>query len=362
VSLSEILVQNADTDSEWSSITLLATDKPFTVNNGQLQLAQAAFVEESENTDGTNNNITRSDFSDGSGNRHIAGTGISEEVTIDLAYDVSNLKIALRCEVTDKKDYELFVVNDGVGGSFLTDFGVSDPLEWNFESLGSFNAGQHTIELKLNDSLVGTASTIDTDVIAIYDGDFTYTFDNTVGTNGYLSGPELFPSGAQATLDLATSRRNISEGTFNSTWKDSDVSGAQAIEIAPDGSTFQAFNNTTSGSFSFANPTQEITTRFTFDRYGSRTTATPTSGFKGQAINLWELTVNPDTPSPDDIGTTNARAIVPPNTSGITGNTVREAGLKSGSTLLTRHQLAEFVLQTDQRLASSETNRFKGTE
>ena len=69
---------------------------------------------------------------------------------------------------------------------------------------------------------------------------------------------------------------------------------------------------------------------------------------------------NPDATVTDGISETLTRAIVPPNTTGIVGETVREAGLKSNGTLLTRHVLADFTLLADQRLASSEITRFSG--
>jgi len=191
-------------------------------------------------------------------------------------------------------------------------------------------------------------------------------FDNTdlsTVSRDYLNDPELYPNVATQKLSTSTTRRNISEGSFDGTWN--NTTNNQFVEISPDGSNYQTFNNTSSSNYTFSNATQSIDVNLGLSRYPVNTNPqneTPRFGYNGQAVDLWELFVNPDTPSPDDIGTTNARAIVPPNTSGITGNTVREAGLKSGSILLTHHQLAEFVLQTDQRLASSETNRFKGTE
>jgi hypothetical protein len=224
-------------------------------------------------------------------------------------------------------------------------------------------AGTHTVTVEYSGFAGNTEPRFD--LIAVVDKRYVKdvsNLDNTLSSSGgYLSEPSLFPSGFTQTLNSVTTRRNISKGKFNSTWVDGNVTGAQAIELSRDGSTFQTFNNTTNASYSFSSPTQEITARFVFDNYGSRTGVTPTEGFEGQAIDLWELFVNPDTPSPDDIGTTVARAIVAPN-SGLNGETVREAGLKSGSTLLTRHQLAEFVVAQDQRLASSEQTAFKGDD
>jgi hypothetical protein len=269
-----------------------------------------------------------------------AASGITNAVTIDLdSIEISRGDV--RTEITTSLGwFEVDVITNDI-----------DP-------------GAHTLDVSYSGAEGDTEPIFD--LVAVVDKRYVQSvsnIDNTVSSaGGYLSEPSLFPSGFTQTLSSVTTRRNISEGTFNSTWVDGNVTGAQAIELSRDGSIFQTFSNTANASYTFSSPTQEITARFVFDNYGSRTTATPTEGFKGQAVDLWELFVNPETPSSDDIGVTNARAIVPPNTSGITGNTVREAGLKSGSTLLTRHELAEFVLKTDQRLASSETTRFKGTE
>jgi hypothetical protein len=357
VSLSEILVQDADTDSEWPSITSLDANDPFVISNGELQLAQTSF---NNDLSGTVNDS----MSGGEGQDFQQGAGSNNTVSITLDYETSNLRFYARLVDTSAEGEFIAMEVTESGDVVAGDITPPDSLGWTSDSINkTYSPGTYTFTLQTASNLQSEGSAT-VDLIAVVDDRFTYTFDNTdlsSVSRDYLEGPELFPSGAQATLDVATTRRNISEGVFTSSWKDNDVSGAQAIEIAPDGSTFQAFNNTTSGSYSFVDPTQEITTRFTFDRYGSRTGVTPTEGFKGQAVDLWELFVNPETPSPDDIGVTNSRAIVPPN-SGLNGETVREAGLKSGSTLLTRHQLAEFVVAQDQRLASSEQSAFKGDE
>jgi hypothetical protein len=203
------------------------------------------------------------------------------------------------------------------------------------------------------------------DIVGFIDDRFydVSNFDNTLdpSNGGYLQDPNLYPSGERLVFDKAITRRNINSGNFESTWTDNNVSGVQAVELSPDGSTFSTFDNTQSDSYSFGSETQEITPAFVFDNYGTRTDATPLSGFKNQSLESWTLFADILTPTPDGIGQTNARGIVPPN-SGLNGETVREAGLKSGSTLLTRHELAEFVVAQDQRLASSEQTAFKGDE
>jgi hypothetical protein len=368
VSLTDILTQNADTTTGWESITNSSATEPIQAANGRLELLQSAFVGEAEAN--AQDTVSDSSYSDGAAAEITQGVGSSFDFTFTNEYDVpqSNAAIYFRGDRgADDTANAVDISLDGqlIGfGDELPIPGVTEP-EWSeFNVDTDIPAGTHTVTVEYSGFEGNTNQRFD--LIAVVDKRYVKdvaNLDNTLSSSsGYLSDPSLFPSGFTQTLNSVTTRRNISEGTFNSTWVGENVTGAQAIELSRDGSTFQTFNNTTSASYTFSSPTQEITARFVFDNYGSRTGVTPTEGFEGQAVDLWELFVNPGTPSPDDIGTTNARAIVPPNTSGITGNTVREAGLKSGSTLLTHHQLAEFVLETDQRLASSETNRFKGTE
>jgi len=198
------------------------------------------------------------------------------------------------------------------------------------------------------------------DVNALYDDDFTYNFDNTLDSNDRLSGPEEYPSLVVQELDTANTRRTLTTSRFESVWN--DTSNSQFVELANDGSTYTRINNSSSGSVNFNADNRGVDVRLGLSRFSDGTDRTPTEGNVGQSISFWELFANPDSVVEDGIGTTVARAIVPPDTSGIVGNTVRECGLKNGSTLLTRHELADFVLESGQRLASSESTTFKGTE
>jgi hypothetical protein len=219
-------------------------------------------------------------------------------------------------------------------------------------------AGNHTLRIEVN-FIPSDPDTVYFDVVAPADGRFNYTRPNdNGGSGGYLDGPELFPDVVDVAFENAGTRRNITEATFESTWN--DISNNQYIELANDGSTFTRLDNTADGSVTFASPDDGIDTNIGLSRYGSRTTATPQTGYLGQAIQDWDLFANPDAVLTDDIGETIARAIVRPDT--ITGETLREAGLKHAATdtLLTRHELAEFTVEAGQRIASAETTQFTG--
>jgi len=195
--------------------------------------------------------------------------------------------------------------------------------------------------------------------------DFRYdselTFDNTNdGSGGYLTGPEKFRELEVLSFETASTRRNVTETNVDSTWN--DVSNGQYIELSNDGSTFIRTNNSQTASVTFTSPNSNVDVNVALSRYSDGTAATPLNGNQGQQIDTWELFANPDAVLAEAIGETVTRAVVPQDTSGIVGNTVRECGLKNGSLLLSRHQLADFVLESDQRLASSESTQFKGTE
>jgi len=196
------------------------------------------------------------------------------------------------------------------------------------------------------------------DVVAVYDRRYesNLTFDDTNdGSGGYLTGPERYPALIERSLSTADTRRNVTEASFTSAWN--NTSNNQYVELANDGSTFTRFNNDT-GSVTFASPDRGVDTNIGFGRYSATSNQTPLNGNDPQQIDTWELTANPDATVSDNIGEALTRAIVAPGT--LTGNTIREAGLKSGSTLLTRHVLAEFTVESGQRIASAETTQFTG--
>jgi hypothetical protein len=139
-----------------------------------------------------------------------------------------------------------------------------------------------------------------------------------------------------------------------------DVSNNFYVELANDGGTFTRFNNSTTGSVTFAAPDRGVDANINLSRFASDPTTTPSNGDTGQSVDVWELSANPDAVTTDSINATSTRAVVSPDT--ITGESIREAGLKSDGTLLTRHEIAEFTLETGQRLASSESTAFKGDE
>jgi len=238
---------------------------------------------------------------------------------------------------------------DQIGDGFYNLVGYQGP---------DLTPGDYTLVCDVTDSGGTTDAALYVDVVAPYDNDESLTFDNdNGGSGGYLDGPEKYPE-IERSLATASTRRNVTESSF--TLSANDVSNNFYVELANDGSTFTRVNNSETGSVSFAGPDRGVDANIGLGRYSATSTQTPLNGNDFQQIDTWELTADVDAILTDNIGETVSRAVVPPNTSGIVGNTVREAGLKSSGTLLTRHVLAEFDLLTGQRLASSETSKFVG--
>jgi hypothetical protein len=344
----------------------IMTDSPIAVENGELTTLQSNQLRDATNPDNATSTTVGglTGWVDEQGERiREDGEYIEFDVSFGYAVDASDIGIASRGDVLGGGTVELDVTVDG---DTFDQLPQDDGIRWwmNFSDLSSIGvnfskAAGETITVRI-DWIAGDGN-LTADLVTLYDARYTYDFDNTTDTNFQLSGPELFPDSTQETFATAETQRNVTEANYTLTAP--DVSGAFEIELSNDGgATYKSVSNATSGSVTFDSADSNVDTRVTLGRYGSRTADTPTSGYLGQSIDDWQLFANPDAVVPDDIGVALTRAIVPPNTSGVVGNTVREAGIKSDSTLLTRHELAEFEVLADQRLASSESTRFTGDE
>ncbi|QAS68877.1 baseplate hub [Haloferax tailed virus 1] len=386
-SLEEILIQSASSVSAWNTILgTLASTYPLVVSSSGIRPAQTAWTTESDNLAQSGTAlVTVGDYSNGEA-EGLDSPGDTLELSFTPEHDIPGEEFALWCRIetdlggTDPGP-EITVTLDIDGDTYSwVPIGTNTALGLNWYDLANNTFGGSstypdtdipegsTVTLSIeatSSSVSGQGHAVDvmapldalTRVTGGSDATSAYTFDNNNGgSGGYLDGPELYPDQLILSLETATTRRNVSEARFTLTAN--DTSGNFYVELANDGSTFNRVNNATSGSVTFASPDTNVDTNISLNRYGSRSTATPQTGFNAQEIDNWELYADIDAVLPDDIGVTLSRAIIPPNTSGIVGQTVREAGLKSGSTLLTRHILAEFLLDTDQRLASSESTRF----
>ncbi|UBF23346.1 baseplate hub [Halorubrum tailed virus 29] len=365
VSLDDVLIQSANTTTEFDAITDIDTATlPLTVSNGEIAAQQSSFTVEAEDYDREVGDSLGADDTaySGSGNTTAivySTNDVYREWDFTLPYDLPEgaLELYNRNE-GDNSGGTVPAVEWSIDGTIIGQTNNLLSLDWKevFSLTGTtapaLEAGTHTI--RAENVLNGSGGARIVDVVAPLDGRFNYTFDNSV-SGDTLDGPELFPDQQVFEFATAETRRDVTEASFDLTAN--DVSNNFYVELANDGSTFTRVNNSQTGSVTFASPDRGVDARLSLSRFGTAST-TPATGTQGQSVSSWALNANPDAVLTDDIGEALSRAVVPPGT--ITGDTVREAGLKSDSTLLTRHEIAEFVVESGQRIASAETTQFTG--
>ena len=387
--LDEILIQSASTQAQWESIAQPQINEPIVVDGGEIRTTEISKVGNRQSwtsSESQSTLLTESNFEDGiaQGIRDVVdsdGNVITDPDNVDsgfpdrlvrtatFEYDVENVAFGLRLfnengeDITNGAPFEIFIqgeriVGFGSGFSFPSGWELFGPLnEVNIE------AGEPVeILLEIDTDRWDPDENYEyvvTDVHALYDDDFTFDFQETLDSpEGRLERPSTHPELVDIGLNTATTRRNVTEANFESTWNNTE--NEQYIELANDENTFTRFNNTTNGSVTFADAESSVDTNIGLSRFSDGEDRTPLLGNSGQAIDSWQLVANPDAVFSDNINATLTRAIIQPNTLA-PGTTIREAGLKSDGVLLTRHELASFDVLEGQRISSSESTTFSGS-
>jgi len=376
VSLENVSLRTLDTDTEWSDGVDEAFDTtPLEVSGGELKTQQIAWTTEAENFDSADEGATvgpddSSEFSNGDWVAFATSDNFAE-YSFTVGYDnTTDLKARIRFSTdTDGGDdaaaFDAVLIDpSGAEASRVQVIGdgatLSSPIWEDInEPAATLEPGEWTLRLECITSSTALDDGVTfIDVVAPYDAGFEsdITFDDTVNANGYLSGPERYPSLIEADVTTTTTRRDLTEADVTSTWN--DISNQQFIEARIGTDAFTRANNSDTLSIT-GGPERGLNVRFGLSRFG-QTGATPTNGANGQAIDVANFSGNPAAVIPDNIGETVTRAVVSPGT--LTGETIKEAGLKNdaGNLLLTRHRLAEFTVEQGQRIASAETSQFTG--
>jgi hypothetical protein len=168
-----------------------------------------------------------------------------------------------------------------------TNIGDGDISQAGGYTGGDLQAGE-TYTLRAEVDAISSGQEYLVDVVAPYDERYSnqITFDDSVDSNGYLIGPELYPDSVEVELNTVSTSFNIAASTVNSVWN--DTSNQQAIAVSnDDGATYTTFTNTENATHEYADVGRDGRVRFTFSRYGSRTNATPTQGFNGQSVDSY---------------------------------------------------------------------------
>lgn len=367
VSLDNILIQSADSQSEFANVVPGPdSDTPLARRNGGVELLQSSFVRTAEDIGNVGNTTaavsTRTGFENSTALVFV-NPGEYAEFTFQNDYVipfnlVTNLDLYLRGQAEDtNEDGEFRVLFDGTE---VTSFTFDDTLEWKqfptADIQSEIEPGAHTVRYEFVSGSNGTNFVAD--AFVAQDDRFNYSFANTLDSNDRLTGPELFPQSQQTAFTTATTRRPVTEANFDLTA--SDVSGDFFVELANDGQTFTRVNNSSTGSVTFQNPEAGVDTRLQLSRVGSGRDDTPSAGFDGQRVSEWSLFSNPDAVVPDGIGELNVRGIVA-NSDLTVGDVFREAAqLDANGDALTRSVFADTEIESDTNdLISSETLTFR---
>jgi hypothetical protein len=366
-SLRQVLLQSADTQTEWEDLLNIPDTDPLYIDNGSLKLAQTAWVYEGEDNQlvGTRGDAN---YSDGEATYIETGSG-EPSVTLNFTpnYEIPKtaVGIAFRIEpidgsgdgISDTPEYKVELNGEEV----FRESRNTNILDLNWETLvngySGFNSDadtQQSLTITVVDDSQGTpGDELRFDLFAFYDNRFSYDFDNdNGGSGGYLDGPQLYPTDYEQTFPNVTTERPVAGVLLNQVWN--DVSNTQRLQASNDGfKTFVEANNSQTLDDTFADSGFELQAKSRLARYGSRTTATPQTGYLGQEIDSHELMADILGISADGIGLLDHQAIVPKRT--IETETVREGGiLSSDGTLLTRTLTSEFEVLPNQRIISSE--------
>lgn len=279
-------VYAADTTDEWEQLVSLGfnAERPLTVENGRLKLQQTCWTVESEDNDsGDAFEVSDPQYSGGTALNFTSAAALVGRWQFTPEYQIpaGELEIAYRNEgLQSPPDIEW-----RVNGTVVDTTNAALQLRWstiNFD-IGSLPAGnQVTIAAE---SVANNGGERRIDVVAPRDRRFSYTDDNDNGGNGgFLDGPQLYPASQDVLFDTKTLGFNIGRGRITSTWD--NTANNQQVAVSNDGGdTFVTAANTETLDEPFPDPGRNARARVRLSRYGSRTVATPQTGFEGQKID-----------------------------------------------------------------------------
>jgi len=151
-------------------------------------------------------------------------------------------------------------------------------------------AGTHTIRFELTS--VDSGESVFIDCANCNDDRFTYDFPDALNADGQLDGPQLYPQVTPAAFTDAVSPFAVVGGSADITMD--DTSANQYLQVSNDrGETYLpddgSETNTTSVDVSFPDDGASIRPRVGLSRYGSRTDATPATGYLAQSLQSLDL-------------------------------------------------------------------------
>jgi len=295
----EELFQDASTDplDQFLLRQPTPTDPWFVDGTGDLSVYQTCFTQEGES--GTSDANQAGRFSGGFA-AVLSGLGDSASWSWEQDYQIpdGDFEIAVRVETTGTAgavDWSLDGVTFRSGVQY--NFGAIQWLTVDTDSVGVVGAGSHTLDITMTTS---TGEALYIDVVAPRDGRFTYLDDNNNGgSGGYLDGPQLYPLAVDVPFNDTGTPKAVVGGRVDATLD--DVSNGQALAISNDqGQSFVTASNTQTLDQQFPSGGASLRFRATLSRYGSRSDATPQTGFKSQTLQGFKLSARHRQPRDGD--------------------------------------------------------------
>lgn len=289
--------QEANTDAEFSAITSIGATDPLEVRNNSIEVLQTCFFQEAETASGGGGSVSNGDYSGGSGESASSTShDISFQFTTEYTIPAADVGLAVRLDTLDGTHMAFSLTVDGETTDSTIEDVVGAGVDWFGETntgiSGDLSPGTYTAKI----DFTGGTGAVEVDCLAVYDGRFNYTFDNTVDvTSGFLDGPQLYPDQHELTFDSENTGWNITSGTLTTAFNSGTDLGPQRQQLRLGSGTWFPNDGT-------EDQTSDITTtfgseagssiqgRFRFSRYGSRDSASPRKGYLGTDLNSWEIT------------------------------------------------------------------------
>lgn len=295
--VSDITLQEADTEAEFNSLKNWADTKAVIVDGAKFRMAQTAYHIEGEDGDlGTSSSVVSDSSFSGTEAANLvdlASDWSGETAETEYTIPAGNVGLAFRGQDGSSLNF-----NVKIDGEVIDSFtGIGGTLGWHQATGGlstDLQPGTHTISFEVTDQSTGD---LDLDLVVLYDDRFSYNFDNTTDGDGDLDGPELHPPGAAASeveLVAANTKYNITQVHIITTWNDTTDNQRMGWSI-DGGSTWNDTDNTSEINDNNTTDSQEVIVRMRFGGTGSAGSSTPVDGRIAQEVTDYDLEIDGNT-------------------------------------------------------------------
>jgi len=294
--VSDRTVQDAPASDDFGAISAWGDDIPLLIENDRIKVAQTCWWQEGEAANGLQQgSYSGSEYSDGEAAGLItSAVDAFRKFTPKYKIPANTLQIGVRIDARDGHNgFEILVNGDQVDSvpadalsndlSYFSSRDFSDSLDANT---------QHQFEVNCLNS-TGSDDLI-IDGFAAYDTRFSYNFDNSTDSDGYLAGPELYPDETVALFQEESTPWNIIDASITTKLADSDETPVR-LQARLSSQTWFPNDGTEEDTLSITTDFGDeagtnIQGRVAIGRRDvTRSTATPTEGFEGQKLTSWEL-------------------------------------------------------------------------